>query len=163
LDFSRRCLPPIEPFVIRWEHPLFGLAPELDPQLYLQFKSMSTNQPAYDPNEFVVYNGILLLSLDSLGAHFAWIGLDRVSSEPVQTSARICLEWLSQSPRERQKPDLVIDEMVELLRQCQPSDFSSQVAAWLRSLVGLRQIGCIASAWGAVLLLVDDDHLAALR
>ena len=86
---------------------------------------MSTNQPTYDPNEFVVYNGILLLSLDSLGAHFAWIGLDRVSPEPVQTSATICLEWLSQSPRERQKPDLIIDEMVELLRQCQPSDFSS--------------------------------------
>ena len=86
---------------------------------YLQFESMSTNQPTYDVTEFEVYVGILLLSLDSLGAHFARIGLDRVSPELAQTSARICLGWLSQSPRGRQKPDLVIDKMVELLRQCQ--------------------------------------------
>jgi hypothetical protein len=124
---------------------------------------MSTNQPTYDVTEFEVYVDILLLSLDSLGAHFARIGLDRVSPEPVQTSARICLEWLSQSPRRRQKSDLVIDKMVELLRQCQSSDFSSQVAAWLRSFVRLQQIEHIASAWGAVLLQVDDHHLATLR
>jgi hypothetical protein len=32
LDFSLRCLPPIDPFVIRWDYPLFKLDPALDPK-----------------------------------------------------------------------------------------------------------------------------------
>jgi RecA-family ATPase len=32
LDFTMRCLPPIESFVIRWNHPLFERVPDLDPK-----------------------------------------------------------------------------------------------------------------------------------
>jgi AAA domain len=60
LEFALRCLPPIEPFVIRYNYPLFELAGDLDPK--------KLRQPPGKKSKYTVDDLVEQLGRDDLGA-----------------------------------------------------------------------------------------------
>jgi RecA-family ATPase len=53
MEFTLRCLPPIKPFVVRWQCPLFELDSELDPELLRQAPGKAGRKPTYSVDQLV--------------------------------------------------------------------------------------------------------------
>ena len=51
IEMTLRCLPPVDPFVVRWNYPLFELAPDLDPAELRQ--APGKNKSQYFVNDLV--------------------------------------------------------------------------------------------------------------